>query len=71
MVSITSLQVYTLMRVSGADLGFEKGGFNLVPNSDPVAPLMMISENTTRGQLQKTKGFSLEIQLSMLLTKKF
>ena len=62
-----------MLTVSGADPGFEKGGFNLVPVT-LVAPLMVISENTTRGQLQKTKvkqGFSLEIQLSMLLTMEF
>ena len=37
---------------SGADPGFEKGGFNVVPKSDTEAPLTIIYENTTRRELK-------------------
>ena len=38
--------------MSGADPGFEKGGFNVVPKSYTEAPLTIIYENTTRRELK-------------------
>ena len=49
--------LFTLMNepceiITGADPGFEKGGFNVVPKSDTEAPLTIIYENTTRRELK-------------------